>query len=388
MNAVSLRSIVAVVLALAGSTLGAQAQTTETSARGNVYAAGGTVRPSSPVEGDFVGFGGRVTIDQAVKGDATVAGGSVDLRAPVGDDVRAAGGDVNVESTVGGELLAVGGNVTLAKSAQIEQGAMLAGGSITIDGKISGPLKVTAQTIVLNGEVTGDARLAAEKIELGPTARIGGALHYAAGELKKADGAVVSGAIVRDERAADQRERRAERERQWHRRISGPSWVGTAFGFLGLLAAGTVFLLLFPRFSAQAPELIRSSPWLSMAIGFGVLVGVPVLAVLLLITLLGIPLGIAAFALYPGLLLMGYLTGALFLAQRARIAVWRDKPETFGITVGFVALALLALMLIGRLPVVGSLTAFVITIAGMGACVLEWHRRRQPPPPATPAAPA
>ena len=134
MNAVSLRSIVAVVLALAGSTLGAQAQTTNTSARGNVYAAGGTVRPGSPVEGDFVGVGGRVTIDQAVKGDATVAGGSVDLRAPVGDDVRAAGGDVNVESTVGGELVAVGGNVTLAKSAQVEQGAMLAGGSITIDG--------------------------------------------------------------------------------------------------------------------------------------------------------------------------------------------------------------------------------------------------------------
>ncbi len=393
MNAISLRRVVAfvlavlcatAVLAVAGLTMEARAQTpsaggtASASVGRNVYAAGGTVRPSSAVDGDFVGLGGRVIVDQAIKGDALLAGGSVDVRAPVGDDVRAAGGDVSIESRIGGELVAAGGNVTLAKSAQVEQGAALAGGSVSIDGKISGKLTVNAQTIVVNGEVTGDAHLVAERIELGPTARIGGALSYAASELKKADGAVIGGAIVRDERADTRRERRSEHRWQWHRETSGPSWFGTVFTLLGLLAAGTVFLLLFPRFSVQAPDLIRTSPWLAMAIGFGALVGVPVLAVLLFITLLGIPLGIAAFALYPGLLLMGYLTGVLFVAQRAQAATRKDVPATFGITVGFVALALLILMLIGHLPVVGALTVFVTTVAGIGACVLEWHRRRQP----------
>ena len=44
-----------------------------------------------------------------------------------------------------------------------------------------------------------------------------------------------------------------------------------------------------------------------------------------------------------------------------------------------VALALLILMLIGRLRVVGPLAAFITAIVGVGACVPEWRRKRQPP---------
>jgi cytoskeletal protein CcmA (bactofilin family) len=298
----------------------------------------------------------------------------------VGDDVRAAGGDVNIESTVGGELYAAGGNVTLTKSAQVQSGAALAGGLVTIDGRIVGKLKASAQRIVLNGEVTGDARMIAEQIELGPTARIGGALNHASRELKRSEGAVVAGATTRDTSADEMHERGARRhwERQWSH--TGPSWVGAVLGYLGLLAAGAVFVLLLPKFSAEAPEALRSAPWLSLAIGFGMLVGVPVLAVLLCITLVGIPLGIAAFALYPLLLLTGYLAGALFIAQRARLR-WRKEgaTPTLGDTMAFLALALLILMLIAYLPFVGPLIVFITTIGGIGACVLEWHRRRQKP---------
>jgi Flp pilus assembly protein TadB len=56
---------------------------------------------------------------------------------------------------------------------------------------------------------------------------------------------------------------------------------------------------------------------------------------------------------------------------------------TFRNTIGFVALALLIVMLVSWLPVVGPLAVFVTTIAGLGACVLEWQRRRQGPPAAT-----
>ena len=382
------RAAVTAILAAANAGLQATAQTTVAEgwatapASRNVYSAGGTVRPAGPIEGDFVAFGGRVTLDQAVKGDALLGGGSIEVRAPVGDDLRVAGGDVNIDSTVGGELFAAGGNVVLTKSAQVQQGASLGGGLVTIDGRIVGKLKASAQRIVLNGEVTGDARLIAETIELGPTAKIGGALSHTSREFKRAEGAVVIGPLTREESADTPRERGPDRHRERHWELTGPSWVGTVLGYLGLVAAGAVLVLLFPKFSAEAPEVIRGSPGLSLATGFGMLVGVPVLAVLLFVTLLGIPLGIAAFALYPLLLLMGYLTGVLFLAQRSRQALRAGSPATFGSTIGFLALALLVLMLIGHLPVVGPLTVLVTLVLGLGACVIEWYRRRQAPPAA------
>jgi putative flippase GtrA len=116
---------------------------------------------------------------------------------------------------------------------------------------------------------------------------------------------------------------------------------------------------------------------MALAIGFGALVGLPVLAVLLMITVLGIPLGVAAFALYALLLLAGYLSGALFVADRARLAMQREAAAGYGATVGYLALALAILMLLGIVPFVGPLSVFLTTIAGIGACVIEVHRRRQ-----------
>ncbi|MEO5697317.1 MAG: polymer-forming cytoskeletal protein [Burkholderiaceae bacterium] len=388
MAAIHWRAITVLVLAIAlGEPLQAVAQTAAAeraatpSDSGNVYQAGGTVRPVGPVDGDFIAFGGRVVLDHPVSGDALLAGGSVDVRAPVGDDLRAGGGDVSIESSVGGELDAAGGNVTLTRAAQVGRGALLAGGRVVIDGKIAGTLKVSAQRVVLNGEVSGDVRIIADTIELGPTARIGGALRHASRSFHRADGAVIGGTVTREEREERPRERGSDRgsERHWqgHLESGGGSWIGMLFVYLGLLAAGAVFVLVFPKFTAEAPLLISKSPGLSLAIGLGVVAGVPLLAVLLFITLLGIPLGIVTFALYPLLLLMGYLCGVLFVSQRVRALLRPGATPAFRNVIGFVALALLIVMLLAMIPYVGGLLVFLITIAGIGACVLEWHRRRR-----------
>jgi len=313
-----------------------------------------------------------------VQGDALLVGGSVDVRGPVGDDLRAVGGDVSIESTVGGELYAAGGNLDLTKASRIGRGASVAAGRVSIDGQIIGPLRASGQRIVINGEVTGDVRLFGETIELGPTARITGTLHHTSREFKRAEGALVGGPVTHEEM---KRERR-DRDDDWHRdregRFGGAPWIGAVTGFLGLLAAGALFMVLFPKFAIDVPERLRTAPWLSMAVGFGTLVGVPVLAVLLFISLLGIPLGVAALSVYPLLLLMGYLAGVLFIAQRIRQGFGRSSTATLRDTIGYLAAALLILLLIAWLPWIGALSVFITLIAGIGACVLEWHRRRQP----------
>lgn len=369
-------SVLAVTLLGLAAPLLAQAPAGATAPAGhNVYAAGGRVRPGSAVQGDYVAVGGRVVVDQAVQRDALLAGGSVDLRAPVGQNVRVAGGDINIDSAIGGELFATGGNVTLNSGAHVAQSARLYGGNLAIDGKIDGALDAGAQKIVIDGEVGGDARLDAGEIELGPHARIAGALSYASGsDLKKADGATIGGAVTRQERAAAPRHDGArQRTRTW----SGPFWLGRVFTFLALLACAAVFLLVAPRFAASSCDTLERAPWLALALGFGTLVALPVLAVLLFISLLGIPLGLVVMALYPALLLVGYVVGVLAIARLAKAALRKEAPESFAMSIGFFALALLLVMLVGRLPFVGGLAVGVVTVLGIGACVLEVYRRRQ-----------
>lgn len=211
----------------------AEAQAGEASARagegGNVYMAGARVRPEGPVLGDFFGVGGRVIVDHPVAGDAAVAGASVDVRAPVGDDVRAAGGDVSIESAIAGELFASGGTVTLTRAAAIGRGATLYGSSVRMDGRIDGDLRAGAQRILIDGLVRGNARLEGEEIELGPQARIEGSLRYASGTaLQRAEGAVVTGAVTREQRARPPREERTEPGvgRHWDDERGTAGWVG------------------------------------------------------------------------------------------------------------------------------------------------------------------
>lgn len=70
----------------------------------------------------------------------------------------------------------------------------------------------------------------------------------------------------------------------------------------------------------------------------------------------------------------------LSVAQRVRAAVSSDAAAGVRTTIGYTALALPALALIGRLPAVGALIGFITMIAGIGAVVLESRRRRPLPP--------
>lgn len=354
----------------------AQAGPAPASLERNVYLGGAQVRPEAAVPGDFTAAGAKVVVDHPVGGDATLAGGSVDVRAPVADDVRAMGGDVSIESTVGGELFASGGSVTLTTGASVAGRAIVYASSVTIDGVVGGGLRATGGRIVVNGEVRGDARLSGETIALGPKAKILGGLVYASGgELTRAEGATVMGPVTREQEPGGAQ----GRERGWEASVQVPGWTGFLLSFLALLAAGALFLLLVPQYGRAAARRISAAPWLALAIGFGTVVALPVLAALLFVTLLGIPIGIALMALYPVLLLAGFVVGVLFVGQR--LAAVRHAGDAAGyiVTAGHFAAALLLVLLLALVPFVGGSLVAVLSLMGVGSCILELHARRRGP---------
>lgn len=341
----------------------------------NVYAAGADVQPAHPVRGDLMAAGGRVLVKQPVGGDATLAGGSVEVRARVGDDLRAVGGSVTADASVGGDLFAAGGQVDLRPSAAVEGSAALHAGTVTIGGRIEGDLKATAQKILVNGELHGATHLVGERVELGPQAKITGALSYASpAEIIRAEGATVQGPVTREAWSSG-----AGPEQQ--RQSPGAGFGGPGFlvSYLSLLACAAAFVLVAPAFSHEAPEQLRASPWRALAAGLGTLVALPLLAVLLFVTLLGIPLGLALMALFPVLLLGGFVVGVLLLAGLVAAGLRGPAPETLRGRLGYLALALLMVLLLGRVPFAGPVLLALASIGGLGAAVLQLRARRTPP---------
>jgi cytoskeletal protein CcmA (bactofilin family) len=332
----------------------------------NIYVAGGTVDVRGDVQRDLVAAGGTIDIGQLVEGDVSVAGGSVRLSGRVGDDVRAAGGTVLVGGEVGGDVVAAGGTVTLAPETRIDGRVWLGGGRVVVAGRIGRELRVAAAAVSVAGEVGGDVHIAARTIEVLPTARIKGDFTYtSAGPASIDRGAQIQGRVTHE------RSDVAERAGRLGRVVSV---VARAVLLAGLIVCGAVLLLLLPGFTVSAARTIGSNPWRSLGLGVIVLVVTPIAAVALVVTIIGIPLGLTAIALYTVALVLGYLTAAVFLGELGARLAGRGELSTGGRMLAL-ALALVVLALIGLVPIVGGLVVALAIVAGLGASSHQAFRR-------------
>jgi hypothetical protein len=360
--------------------IGAQRALAETethavvSESGNAYLAGCPVRSPGPIEGDLFAAGCSVNVEHPVKGDAAIAGGHISVNSAIGDDLRAAGGQVTVNGKVGGETMLAGGRINVDNNADIQGQLWAAGGNITLGGKYAKGIKAYGKNISVTGEVNGNTRLTAESIEILPSAKINGTLTYTSREELKIDPAQVTGVVTRTAAPKDWQgwdKDKSMGDRNWVRH-------GTSFRpflLLGLIAAAAVFILLFPNATRGAQQEVGAAPWKSLGLGAAMLFTLPPIAILLMITVIGIPLAFALMALYPVLLLVGYLTTALYIGDRAATALKKDTTSAIGMRIGFAALALLTLALIRLIPVVGSITFFAALLIGMGAWSLHLYHR-------------
>jgi len=254
-------------------------------------------------------------------------------------------------------------------------------GPTRVNGVVTGDVVALGGDVGVTGQVGGDVVALSGKVALAPSARVGGDVRAAEG-ASIAEGAVVSGTIGTLE---------AERAGSFPAILG---WLGS--WLLMTLAVGLLALLLYwlvpQRTKEAAYETARFEPWPSLGVGALVSFGLPLLAVLAMITIIGIPIGIATlFAsvvlAFVGFVICGFVIGRLIAERRPRAAGWSAALQLF---VGLAILCALALI-----PVVGTVVWIVASCLGIGAAVMAAVRTQRPrtarprrapapPPEATP----
>jgi len=371
----TLTSIVLVCAAVAAVTVHADDAGTRASASHAVmvdedfFSAGASAELDKRIDGDAFLSGGRVAVRGPVKGDAVVAGGDINITDTVGQDLYAAGGSIALSAQVVGNARIAGGQVTISPRGGIAGKAIIAAGSVQLSGRVGRYLVIYAESVRIEGEVGGDLRVTARSIEIGPDARINGKLDYRSPQVAMIDPhAVIAGGVARN-------------DLDWGKEQAGglarvAGWISLVLFLLGLLVVGLVLIAVFPRFSMAAAANVRSQPWVSLGLGFALVLCVPVAAVLFLVTVVGAPLGLLLLFFYPVMLLLGYLTGALFLGDVAMgwLAHRRGRSLTAAMRSAALAIALLLLLLAARIPVSGGLAVMALVMLGLGAFWIQVHR--------------
>ena len=151
---------------------------------------------------------------------------------------------------------------------------------------------------------------------------------------------------------------------------------------VSVFVLGFLLLALAPRAAVGALRVAQTR--VGPAIGWGVAmaIGLPIVSILVLFTLVGIPLGLIGLFSLALLYGLGYVVAALVLGRRL-------IREPTSIYLAFFV-GLLILRVVDLVPVVGNLVTAVATVYGLGALtVAAWRaaRGRSMPPSARAEAP-
>ncbi len=334
----------------------------------NAYLGGTDVNVVVPLPGDVLAGGGTLTLSAPVAGDALLAGGRIDIAKQVAGDVRAVGGSILIQDKVGGDLVLAGGTVTVKGTASSTR---IAGGKVVLENGASGPVVIYGADVTLGGEYAGDVEvIASDRLTLADGAVIHGALKYNAPQEANipSTASVLGGVIYTGSSSYLPTTEEAKRFA-----IAGAGVLLVVRVIAAVIAAG-LFAGLFPAFTVQVVDRALSrSPRrfiLLALLGFAVVIATPVLILLLLLSFVGMALGVLLILLYALLIILGYLyAGVLAGAALSRGLLKRPGTSWRAAVVGVAVL-----YLVGAIPALGPAVVLVLTAAAIGTIVSIAYR--------------
>ncbi len=322
---------------------------------------------SENLEGDVYAAGSTVRIDGDVVGDLLVAGGTVVINGNISDDLRVAGGNVTVNGMVGKNVTVGGGNVTFGPSSQVKGSLVGGAGTLDLSGQIAGNVWVGGGETSVQGKVDQDLNLSAESAAFGPESVVGGNLTARVTEGRLlSDQASVGGRKDISFTKVEDKSGRSNKEKfnKAGQVLTMAMVVKWLIGLLVGVVSGGALLYFFRQTADKLAVQVRSVAAGSLGWGLVALVTVPFLALLLMVTIVGLPLGFITIIGYIVALIVAKWVAGYALGQwlEAKTKVEALKNPYLQLAAGLLLIKLVALV-----PVAGWLVAFGAMLMGLGA---------------------
>ncbi len=337
------------------------------------------------VESDVIAFAKTIDVPGTVNQDLMGGAETVEITGQVGDDVRAGARYLGVHGLIGDDLIGFCQELQFSENGRVGgeaqvwcQKADLKGDvdgnlrigcqSASIGGHVGGNMSVDARTITLSGAVDGTAQLKAENIALTPSCIISGNLEYtSANQIQIHEGAQVLG-----ETSWKKPEVKAKPARKTI--LEGLAALKMFLNLtmlVGQIVVGLILIGFSRKHAVRMATSLTGHPWKSLGLGFMLAIFVPVACLILMLTIIGLPLGIITFMLY---LIAWYLSPVVVGLTLGGKIVGAFRKERAGPMIGGLILGLIILRAISLVPVLGWLVMFVVILFGLGALALSHQR--------------
>jgi hypothetical protein len=271
---------------------------------------------------------------------------------------------LTLHGKVGKNVLVGCGTVLTDSSSEIGWGATIGSGDVTLDGRIGRDLLVASGRLQLDGYVGGNVKIhTSDEGSVGSNAEVKGKFEFEG--PKEPD--VRSGAKLASAPEVTIQKKEFDT-------FAGFSWWHKALAWGASFLFGLVLMLIAPGFFG---ETVRNANRYGASIGIGFLLvfGIPIAAIIACITIVGLAVGISTFFIYliffnGGKVFVAVWLGRMLLGKGGYAGVSASAGEFAWKTpeaVGQLALGLLVIYGMRVIPYVGIWTAIAVVCWGLGA---------------------
>jgi anti-sigma factor RsiW/cytoskeletal protein CcmA (bactofilin family) len=322
--------------------------------KGDLVAAGDVVTVSGTVEGDVLAFARRVEITGTVGGTVIAAATSVTVSGQVGGSVIAAASVLALSGDVARNFIGAAANIELLKGSRVGGNIGVGAGDVQVESEIQKDVFASAGTMSLRGSAR-NVTVNGGQVTLTSSSRVGG--DFTARVDKESNVRVDPAALI-----AGARNIRIKPARQ-----SDYSRPGYYFWqIVRVITAFITGLVVFRLAPWLAPTRIASGvDWLKAGgFGFIALVSIPIAAVIVACTVVGLPIALASVVVW----LAGLYLAKIMIAEFVGRTLMKNSSA-----VSLLAGIVLVIIAVD-LPVLGGLINFLLCLLGLGAIVITVYR--------------
>lgn len=325
----------------------------------DLYVAAGTFEFTGRADRDVIVAAGEATIGGTIAGSVQLAAGQTEITGTIDGSLRVLSGTVRLSGRVGGDVVMAGGQIEVPSGGEIGGNLIVAGGTVEVQGNVTGDVSGYAMQATLGGTIQGSVDVNTSNLDILDTAQITGPVTYASRQDADIDANAQLAQGIEQEEVSP-----------WgggDNPLSRAS--GSLLRTLWALVAGTLLVIAAPRLVNQlgsnGKRLLRS-----LVTGVIALIAVPILAIVLMVTVIGIPAGIVLLTVFFVAL---YLTQVIVGATIGRFVLpnsWNDGSRGFHLLAMTLGVVLLGALRLIPVPYVHTLLSVVITIWGAGAVLM------------------
>ena len=312
-----------------------------------------------------------ITVNEDMEGSGFIAGNEVNINNKVNGILFAAGNIINASNTSdyvfsAGSVLTFNdstfkdgffaGSIIDLNNVNIERDLYAAGQKITLTGSAGRNVFIAGDSVVIDGVINNNLYVDASSIVINSNAKINGQLKY----NSDADITISKDAVIGTKSTYKNTTRSSSIDVNTITTTTIINkLIDTLTNLLNMLVVGLLMVLLIPNLFKKLREIEANRLLPSFAWGLLILFTVPMVAVLAMITYVGVATGIIAGAIYGILLYVSTIFSTYVIIS----LILKDKVKNPYLVL---LIGLPCLYIIKLIPFLGGLVSFAVLCLGFG----------------------